>query len=91
MGKQITDDMLLPEKLEAEISGHKIEAEVLSQLGANLVSLKVDGRELIYFSREKLLQQGVYSGCFMMFPTPCSLTGAKYCFEGKEIRQERVP
>ena len=47
MGKQITDDMLLPEKLDAEINGHKIEAEVLPQLGANLVSLKLDGRALI--------------------------------------------
>jgi aldose 1-epimerase len=89
MEKQITDEILLPDKLEAQINGHKVEAEVLSQLGANLASLKVDGRELIYFSREKLLQQGIYTGCFMMFPTPCSLTGAKYCFEGKEIRQKK--
>ena len=87
MSKKIVEDLLSPEKLEAEINKHKIEAEVLPHLGANLASFKVDGRELIYFSRERLLQQDFYSGCFMMFPTPCRLTGAKYTFAGKKIRQ----
>ena len=76
MGKRITDDMLVPEKLDAQINGHQVEAQVLSQLGANLASLKVDGRELIYFSKERLLREGFYNGCFMMFPTPCRLTGS---------------
>lgn len=89
MGNQITERMLSPERLEAQINKHKIEAEVLPLLGANLASLKIDGRELIYFSKEKLLQQGDHSGCFMMFPTPCRLTGSKYIFEGKEIRQRK--
>ena len=89
MSKQITDDMLSPQKLEAQINGHKVQAEVLPQLGANLSSLKIDGKELIYFSKDKLLSQGEHSGCFMMFPTPCRLTEAKYTFEGKEIRQRK--
>jgi len=90
MGKEITADMFTPERVEAEINGHSIEADVLTRLGANLASLKVDGRELIYFSRERLLETGdYYSGCFMMFPTPCRVTGAKYSFEGNEIKQKK--
>ena len=89
MGKKIIEDVLRPEKLEAEINGHKVEAEVLTHLGANLASFKIDGRELIYFSKEKLLDEDFYSGCFMMFPTPCRLTEAKYSFEGKEVEQKK--
>ena len=89
MGKKITEQMFKTEKVTSAIAGHTVEAEILTDLGANLGSLKVDGRELIYFPKEKLINEGFYSGCFMMFPTPCRLTGSKYNFAGKEIQQKK--
>ena len=35
MGKRITNDLFSPEKLASEINQHKVEAELLPQLGAN--------------------------------------------------------
>ena len=81
--------MLKPEIIESEINGHTVQAEVLPNLGATLASFKVDGQELIYFDRDKLLTEDFYSGCFMMFPTPCRLTDSKYTFESKLIEQKK--
>ena len=86
---KVTEDMLEPEKICSELNGHRVEAEVLPQLGSTLVSFKVDDRELIYFDKDKLINEDFYSGCFMMFPTPCRLTEAKYTFEDKIINQTK--
>lgn len=86
MVKKVFDnEMFEPVKL----SNDRVEIEVLWRLGANLSSLKIDGRELIYFSKETLLKEGEYTGCFMMFPTPCRLTDSKYTFGGKDILQRK--
>ena len=70
-----------------KVSNQRVEIEVLPRLGANLTSFKVDGQQLTYFDKEKLLAEDFYSGCFMMFPTPCRLTDSQYNFQGKHIRQ----
>lgn len=80
------DDKFVPERL----SGNRVEVEVLPRLGANLASFKVDGHQLIHFDKAPLLADGEsYTGCFMMFPTPCRLTDSKYTFGGREIRQTK--
>lgn len=85
-----TEQVFEPEQLASEQNGHRVEVEVLSRLGANLASFKVDGRELIYFDKDRLIEDpAFYSGCFMMFPTPCRLTDAKYSFGGTEIHQTK--
>jgi len=87
--KSFGGETFQPERLESDSSGHRVEIEVLPRLGANLRSFKVDGRELIYFSRKRLLEDGFHTGCFMMFPTPCRLTGARYTFQGRRIEQTK--
>ena len=87
--KNLSVAILQAEKLTGRHKGHSVEIEVLPRLGANLTSFKVDGRQLTFFSKEKLLEENFYSGCFMMFPTPCRLTDAKYSFQGKQIRQTK--
>ena len=72
-----------------KVSNRRIEIEVLPRLGANLTSFKVDGQQLTYFDKEKLLVEDFYSGCFMMFPTPCRLTDSQYNFQGKHVRQTK--
>jgi len=84
-----TQETFQSEKLAGRHNGHCVEAQILPRLGANLVSFKVDGQELIYFSRQRLLDDGYYSGCFMMFPTPCRLTEGQYRFQGRDIRQTK--
>jgi aldose 1-epimerase len=59
-------------------------------MGANLVSLVVDGRECLYFSPDSVLGESAHmEGCFQMFPTPCLLTGARYIFAGREVLQRK--
>ena len=80
------DDKFVPERL----SGNRVEVEVLPRLGANLASFKVDGHQLIHFDKAPLLADGEsYTGCFMMFPTPCRLPGSKYTFQGRRIHQTK--
>ena len=82
----LRDEQFIPEGLSSD----RVEIEVLPKLGANLASLKVDGDELIHFDKAPLLADGEsYTGCFMMFPTPCRLTDSKYTFGGREIRQTK--
>ena len=83
--KSFSDELFLAEKLENE----RVQLQVLPRLGANLVSLKVDGQEFIYLDKKELRSDGDFTGCFMMFPTPCRLTDAKYTFAGKEIHQKK--
>lgn len=86
---KITKKLLKSEKICSEINEHRVEAEVLPQLGASLISFKVDGHELIYFDKDKLINGDYCTGCFMMFPTLCRLTDAKYTFQGKTINQTK--
>lgn len=73
--------------VQAEKDGRVVRFEVLPRLGAHLTSFAVDGQELLFFSRERFLKEGPTTGCFLMFPTPCRLTGSRYTFGGREIRQ----
>jgi len=82
---KLRDEQFISQKL----SGDRVEVEVMPRLGANLTSFKVDGDELIHFDKAGLLASEDYTGCFMMFPTPCRLTGSKYTFGGREIRQRK--
>lgn len=78
-------DLFQSEKL----ANKRVEIEILPNLGANLSSFKVDGQQLIYVKKELEADNILPNGCFMMFPTPCRLTGAKYNFQGKVIRQNK--
>ena len=82
-------DLFKPEEISSEKSGHRVRAKILPRLGANLVSLEVDGRELLYFSKERFLDDEFYSGCFNMFPTVCRLHDCQYVFQGKKIKQRK--
>mgnify|MGYP005843172565 CR=1 FL=1 len=88
--RTITDADLQPETLEATIEGRTTRIAVLPRLGANLVSLQIDGRELIHFDADRLLAAEPHmTGCFHMFPTPCRLRNSRYTFEGREIVQHK--
>ena len=88
--RRFTPTDLESEVLEVTIGGHTTRIEVLPRLGANLVSLVVDGRECLYFDPERVLGESTQmQGCFQMFPTPCLLTGARYTFGGREVRQRK--
>jgi aldose 1-epimerase len=81
---------LAPEAFCAAIEGHQVSIQVLPMLGANLASLEVDGREFMHFDAQALLADTPeMTGAFQMFPTPCRLTGSRYVFEGREIRQRK--
>ena len=88
MGK-LDVQTLQAETLKASAGGHSVEIGVLPRMGANLTSLKVDGQEYIYFSKEKYVDEDCITGCFMMFPTPCRLTDATYTFGGKKVKQTK--
>ena len=81
--------ILESERLEVKHKGQQVKIEILPQLGANLSSFEIDGREFIYFSKEELIKNNEYTGCFNMFPTPCRLFESRYNFEGKEIKQRK--
>jgi len=76
---------------EADISGHNVVAGVQPGCGANLVSLKVDGHEYLYYD-EALLRgpQEMFTGCFIMFPTPCRIPEGRYEFQGRTIVQNKA-
>ena len=86
---KITEAMLQPLALESK-NGCNVKIEILPNLGAQLKSFSLDGREMLFFSEEMLFsQQQAFTGCFLMFPTPCRLTDSKYNFGGKEILQRK--
>jgi len=81
---------LTTERLSAEIDGKSIALAILPRMGANLVSFQVDGREFIHFDPQRILADPeAMTGAFQMFPTPCRLTGSRYSFGGREIRQQK--
>lgn len=84
-------DILDIQRFEADINGHNVVAGVQPRCGANLVSLKVDGHEYLYYN-EKLLRgpEEMFTGCFIMFPTPCRIPDGKYEFQGRPIVQSKA-
>lgn len=81
---------LQAEALEATTAGHTGRIAVLPRMGANLVSFQMDGREFIHFDPEHALADGqAMTGAFQMFPTVCRLTGCRYTFGGRTIRQRK--
>ena len=88
--RTITRADLQAESLDVTTDGHRTRLEVLPRLGANLVSLQVDGRELIHFDPEALFAKTVHmQGCFQMFPSPCRLMDCRYTFQGREVHQRK--
>ncbi len=83
-------DVLEIRRFEAVIGGHRVAAGVQPRCGANLVSLQVDGQEYLYYD-EKLLRgpDEMYTGCFIMFPTPCRIPEGKYEFRGRKVTQTK--
>lgn len=75
------------ETLERTINGHTAAIAVQPELGANLVSLVVDGKELIFWDEAAYADSGRFTGCFHMFPVPCRMPGGEYTFEGKNYVQ----
>lgn len=87
---KIAKSALEPLVLETSKQEHKIKIEVLPRMGAQLKSFSLNGQEMLFFSEEMLFSpERDFTGCFLMFPTPCRLTGSKYRFEGKEILQRK--
>ena len=81
---------LQSESLDVTIDGHRTRLAVLPRLGANLVSLQVDGRELLHFDAEALFAETPHmQGCFQMFPSPCRLLDCQYVFQGRTIHQRK--
>ncbi len=76
---------------EAEIGAHTVSAAIQPRCGANLVSLKVDGQEYLYYD-EALLHdpEEMFTGCFIMFPTPCRIPEGKYSFQGRTVVQNKA-
>jgi len=83
----ITKEMLERDGIEASINGHDVKIEVMPQMGANLCSFIVDGKELIHCADDEMLDAETMRGCFHMFPTPCRLPDGKYSFQGKDYVQ----
>jgi len=64
-------------------------AGITPGMGANLVSLSVDGEELIYWDQPGFIAGKSHTGAFNMFPTPCRLANSSYEFEGRKINQTK--
>jgi len=83
--------MLDVHRFEAEIGGHTVSAGVQPHCGANLVSLVVDGHEYLHYDPDALRADGEsYTGCFIMFPTPCRIPDGTYEFQGRTITQNKA-
>ncbi len=88
--RSFTREDLETETLEGEVDGHKMAVVVLPNMGANLISFRVDEREFIHFDAPRVLADGNdMSGCFHMFPTPCALDNGTYTFQAKTITQRK--
>lgn len=89
--KSIRESMLDVQYIRAAINGHEVVAGVQPLCGANLVSLKVDGLEYIHYDRAALLsEEERFTGCFIMFPTPCRVPDGRYEFAGRTITQTKA-
>ncbi len=87
-GSRFSDDVLATERISAVIGGRSVSAAVQPKCGANLVSLNVDGREYLFYDASLLRgSDEMYTGCFVMFPTPCRVPDGEYEFQGRKIRQ----
>ncbi len=85
------DGMLDIDYFKAEINGHRMVAGIQPRCGANLVSLKVDGNEYLHYDEEALRgPEEMYTGCFIMFPTPCRIPDGTYEFRGRRITQTKA-
>jgi aldose 1-epimerase len=77
-------------RLRSNMDGRDVEIGVQADLGANLVSLKVDGQEFLHYDENALLSTPPkFSGCFIMFPTPCRLPDGRYEFGERTITQTK--
>jgi aldose 1-epimerase len=86
--RKFTPADLVPVAFEGGADGYPVRIEVLPVMGANLISLQVEGREYLHFDGPlALAEESHITGCFHMFPFPCSLRDCRYTFEGKEVRQ----
>lgn len=89
--KDFDAEMLKVEYIRAAFGKREIVAGVQPRCGGNLVSLSVDGREYIYYDEEALHDpEPMYTGCFIMFPTPCRVPDGTYQFEGRTIVQNKA-
>lgn len=79
---------LLPQTI-ARRERFGLSAQVTPKLGANLISFKVNGTELIYWDETGSVTKDGFTGAFNMFPTPCRLDNCSYEFEGKKIVQKK--
>ncbi|MCK4602263.1 MAG: aldose 1-epimerase, partial [Phycisphaerae bacterium] len=71
--------------------GHEVIAGIQPHCGANLVTLKVDGQEYIHYDEAALRSdERRYTGCFIMFPTPCRVPNGRYEFQGRTITQNKA-
>jgi len=87
---RIHPSMLEVQQAQASIDGHEVSVGVQPRCGANLVSLKVDGREYIHYDEKALLGEAErFTGCFIMFPTPCRVPEGTYRFAGRRIVQTK--
>lgn len=66
-----------------------ISAGITPLFGANLVSFKAAGTELIFWDAAALLAGKSHTGAFNMFPTPCRLDKCSYTFDQRRIRQRK--
>lgn len=84
---------MTPEMITPITIAHKgllhLTAQVTPGLGANLVSLKVDGAEMLAWDPKALLAGTSFTGAFTMFPTPCRLDRCSYEFEGRRVVQKK--
>ncbi len=87
----LSDSMLEIQHIRAAINGHEVVAGVLPLYGANLVSLRIDGQEYIHYDQAALLSEAErFTGCFIMFPTPCRVPNGTYEFAGRTITQTKA-
>lgn len=85
-----SDADLVPVTFEGSVDGSPVRIEVLPRMGANLISLQVEGREYLHFDGPLALAKEPHiTGCFHMFPSPCRMRNSRYFFAGKEIRQSK--
>jgi aldose 1-epimerase len=85
----MSNELLERRTVETSVDGRNISFSILPNLGANLCSLQVDGRELLYFPEEGRPNGAGYAGCFHMYPTPCRIPDGVYTFQGSTFTQKK--
>lgn len=87
--RKLDQARLAIEPLRATINGHEVAAGIQPRCGANLVSLKVDGQEYLHYDEPALAKEDMFTGSFIMFPTPCRIPDGTYSFGGRKIVQRK--